>query len=167
MKKKIIISVVAAVICIAALVTVILINNNQKSKAESESTIKTDSQILSAGKAEKGDTVAGFAFTYTDRLAGYPATDVKSTADTITVTYGSAGYVSKTQLKSTADEAQNDETEYSEESERVINGLDVTFKGDNGTVSLATWQANDYFYPISVNSGISPEDMVEYVKATR
>lgn len=167
MKKKVIISIAAAVICIAALVTVILINSNQQAQAESESTIKSSSEIISAGKADKGDTEAGFAFQYTDRLAGYPATNVESTADTITVTYGSAGTVSKTKDTSTPEEAEEDDDAYAESSERVIGGMKVTFKGSDGTVSLATWQFGGYTYTIRVNNGVSPEDMIEYVKATR
>lgn len=169
MKKKVIISITAAVICIAALVTVILINTNQKSEAESQSTLKSSSEILSAGKAAKGDTEAGFAFKYTDRLAGHTATDIESTDSTIKVTYSSAGFVSKTDstVENKDEEADTDDTGYSESSEQVIDGIKVTFKGSDGTVSLATWQFGSFTYTISVNSGISAEDMTEYVRATR
>ena len=174
MNKKIIISIVAAVICAAALTAVILINVNQKAEAESQSTIKSSSEILSAGKAEKGDTEAGFAFQYTDRLAGHTATDIKSTDSTIKVTYGNAGYVSKTDstaensgAESKDEEIDTDDTEYSESSEQVIDSLKVTFKGNDGTVSFATWKFGSFTYTVSVNSGISAEDMTEYVRATR
>ena len=167
MKKKLIISIVAIIICTAALLTVILLNNNQKTEIKNNSTLKSSSDILSAGKADKGDTLAGFSFQYTDRLAGCTATNIESTDSTIKVTYGNAGYVSKAQQKSSDDEAKKDENEYTETINQIIDGMDVTFKGSNDLVYLAIWQSGSYNYTISVNNGISAEDMVEYVKATR
>lgn len=162
MKKKIIISVAALAIIAAVFVVVVVINSHTKS----ESTLKSSSEILSAGQVEKDDTIAGFKMDYSDRLGGYQATDVKTTNNAIEVTYGNAGFVRKTYGSDESD-SSDDKTTYTESNEYQIDGLTVTFKGSDGLVYLAVWQANGYSYTISVNSGVSAEDMTEYVMLTR
>ena len=168
MKKKVIISVIAVVICAAIFTAVILINSNTAEK-ETE-TFKSSSELLSAGEIEKADTPAGFVLKYSDRLNGYQATDIKADDGIIEVTYGSAGYVSKTNSssESSADKTGpgDEEKEYSQSNEYDINNLKVTFKGDDDMVYLAQWSSNGFDYTISSNNGVSAEDMTEYVKAT-
>lgn len=167
MKKKIIISVVAAVVCIAVFTTVIIINLRSKTaapEADSSEAKKSVSELLSEGKAENNDTAADFGFEYPDRLGGYQATDMQSNSSMIEITYSNAGFVRKTYAVS---ENSGDKTEYDESMDLVIDGSKVTFKGNDGMVNLAVWNENNYAYTISVNEGVSPEDMEEYVKTTR
>lgn len=46
-----------------------------------------------------------------------------------------------------------------------INGLTVTLKGNNQTYSLAIWQNGEYSYSISLEKGISKEDLTALLKA--
>lgn len=46
-----------------------------------------------------------------------------------------------------------------------INGVSVTLKGNNQTYSLAIWQNGDYSYSISLENGISKEELAELLKA--
>ncbi len=46
-----------------------------------------------------------------------------------------------------------------------INGITVTLKGNNQTYSLAIWQNGEYSYSISLENGISKEDLTTLLKA--
>lgn len=46
-----------------------------------------------------------------------------------------------------------------------INGITVTLKGNNQTYSLAIWQNGEYSYSISLEKGISKEDLTTLLKA--
>lgn len=52
-----------------------------------------------------------------------------------------------------------DYNEYEYVTEKTINGVTVTIKGDNETVSLATWTQDGYAYAIGAVPGIDMESM--------
>lgn len=49
----------------------------------------------------------------------------------------------------------------------MVNGVEVTLKGDAGKVSLAAWTDKGYSYAISVEGGISSSDMTRLVSGVR
>ncbi len=154
MKKKTIITIIVVAVLVAAFIAVIVIKNNTVSNGRTES-------FSSIEEAEKE---APFNMEYSDRLCGCPATDFKANSSTIEVHYGSAGFIRKT--LGVADNSDSD-TAYSESGEQTINGLTVTCKGNDGLVSLAVWNDNNFAYTISINEGVSIDEMTEYIEATR
>ena len=150
MKKLIIITVCLIAILAGAIITMAILKKN---------TVDNNGET----EPEK----ASFPIEYTDRLAGYPATGTHSDSSTIEITFGDMGYIRKTYavIDNSGEDHGFDET-----SERVIDGIAVTFFGENGKVRLAVWNNNNFAYTIRINSGfdgVSPEEMTEYVKATK
>ena len=154
--KKIIISIaVAIVILIAAVFAVITINNHSKQNDGGEQIYEN---IEDAAKN------ASFYLKYPDRLCGYPATVFRSNSSMIEVKYGDTNYIRKT--LGVMDNSGN-KTKYNENIEQRINGITVTFKGEDGLYYLAVWNDNNFAYTISVTTGVTIDEMTEYIEATR
>lgn len=60
-----------------------------------------------------------------------------------------------------------DYSDYAESSSATVDGVDVTMKGSDGTISLAIWVVGDYSYSVGVESGISAADMTAIVAAVK
>lgn len=154
MKKKIIISVVAVAVLAAVIFAVIAV----KYKSASNSGINSYDSMEEAVKK------AAFNMEYSDRLCGYPATDYRSSSSTVEVQYGGGGYIRKTLgVTDNSGESEN----YSETNNQSINGHTVTCKGNDGLIYLAVWNDNNFAYTIKTNTGVSLDEMTEYIVATR
>lgn len=154
MKKKNVITIIMVAVFVAAFIAVVVIKNNTPATGKTQS----------YSSMEEAQKEAPFNMDYSDRLCGYPATDFEANSSTIEVHYADAGFIRKT--LGVIDNSGNN-TEYSESSEQSINGLSVTLKGNDGLVYLAVWNDNNFAYTISVNEGISIDEMTEYIEATR
>ena len=154
MKKRIVITIIMVAVFVAAFIAVVIIKNNTPATG----------RIQSYSSMEDAQKEAPFNMDYSDRLCGYPATDFEANSSTIEVHYADAGFIRKT--LGVIDNSGNN-TEYSENSEQSINGMTVTFKGNDGLVYLAVWNDNNFAYTISVNEGVSVDEMTEYIEATR
>ena len=155
MKKKVILSVALIAILLAAICTIIVVRHKVVPAGAGKG--QTYSSIDEANKA------ADFKLTHSDRLGGYPATGFEANSSTIEVTFGNGGYIRKT-LGVT--DNSDKEKDYPDSAEQEINGMKVTYRGENGKVYLATWNTNNFAYTISVNEGVPAEEMTEYVLAT-
>ena len=62
-----------------------------------------------------------------------------------------------------ADDVSGDYNEYAETETVDAGGVSVTMKGENGLVKLAIWTNGDYSYVLSVESGLSQNDMATLV----
>ena len=62
-----------------------------------------------------------------------------------------------------ADDVSGDYNEYAETETVDAGGVSVTMKGENGLVKLAVWTNGDYSYALSVESGLSQNDMAALV----
>ena len=62
-----------------------------------------------------------------------------------------------------ADDVSGDYNEYAETETVDAGGVSVTMKGENGLVKLAVWTNGDYSYVLSVESGLSQNDMAALV----
>ena len=155
MKNKIIIGVVAIVILIAAVFAVITISNNSK---QNEGGVQTYENMDEAAKN------VSFHMEYPDRLCGFPVTGFRSNSSMIEVQYGNNGLIRKT--LGVADNSGN-KTEYTESVEQSVNGITVTLKGNDGLYYLAVWNDNNFAYTVSAATGVTVDEMTEYIEATR
>ncbi len=156
MKKKLLTIIVIVALLITG-ISIILIRNKVS---------PPESSFVSADSIEEANERADFDLEYSDRLSGYPATNFKSNQSTIEVEFGTAGYLQKSLAK--ADSSGN--INYAEKTEVEINGMSVSFEGENGAVYIAKWNYNNFGYLISLNpegSGATSDEMVEYVEATK
>ena len=62
-----------------------------------------------------------------------------------------------------ADDVSGDYNEYAETETVDVDGGSVTMKGADGLVKLAVWTNGDYSYALSVESGLSQNDMAALV----
>ena len=62
-----------------------------------------------------------------------------------------------------ADDVSGDYNEYAETETVDVDGGSVTMKGEDGLVKLAVWTNGDYSYALSVESGLSQNDMAALV----
>ena len=155
MKNKIIIGVVAIVILIAAVFAVITISNKT---GQNENGLQTYENMDEAAKN------ASFHMEYPDRLCGFPVTGFRSNSSMIEVQYGNNGLIRKT--LGVADNSGN-KTEYKESVEQSVNGITVTLKGNDGLYYLAVWNDNNFAYTVSAATGVTVDEMTEYIEATR
>ncbi len=152
MKKKVILSLVLVAVLIAAVVAVIAIKNK----------VTDHDNVQSFESIEEANENADFDLMHSDRLGGYPATGYESGSRIITVTFANAGYISKS-----LDAPAGSSAEYGESNDVDIDGITVTFKGDDGKVSLAEWNYNGYYYTVSLTESTDADTMTEYIMATR
>lgn len=161
MKRKIIAAVAALARLLILTVVLIMINHpvNTEDTQPAESTAVSDVQEISEQSSE-------FDFVCTDRLCGCPETDRHTTSDSIEVVFFDIGTI----RKEYGSEAVSEEDKFGESTEKVINGMNVTFKGENGRIQLASWSDNGFTYTIRINSSddaVNPEEMTDYIMATR
>lgn len=62
-----------------------------------------------------------------------------------------------------ANDVSGNYNEYAETETVDVGGVSVTMKGENGLVKLAVWTNGDYSYVLSVESGLSQNDMAALV----
>lgn len=72
---------------------------------------------------------------------------------------------SLTYRKTAMDEdISGDYNQYEQIVDKVVNGIDITVKGNNDKYYLAIWHTNDYSYSISLDEGIELETMSELLQ---
>ena len=158
MKKKIIaVSGIAVLLILTAVL--IIINHPVKTENPQPTESSTASDV-----SEASEQSAEFDFVCTDRLCGCPETERHTTPDSIEVVFFDIGTIRKEYR------SESEEDNFGESYEKEINGMNVTFKGDSGKVQLASWNDNGFTYTIRINSNddaVSPEEMTDYIIATR
>ena len=159
MNKKIILAVGGIVLLIVAIIVAAVVKNTfiSPENGKSSDTKQTDSAVNNAE----------FDLVYSERLAGYPATDYISTSSAVKVKFSDKGYIRKTYSGSSKTKSDK---KYTETTEKKIDKMKVTLKGKDGKVWLAEWEYNNFAYTIRINSdvdGVSAEEMIDYVKETR
>ena len=121
---------------------------------------------------EEAEELAGFDIAVPDRIEGYPETLIQAAEDSmIQVFY----------LEDDSDDADSilirkgigtedisgDYSEYAQNTEATMHGVEVTTKGSDGKIFTATWTQDGYAYSIHADSGTEYsliEDLVELVK---
>ena len=164
--KKILITVIFAAVCAVVIFAVLLIGYHKKNT--------NPTSYVEPGAARSFDSLAEavewaeFSLHCSDRLNGILATGYSADKTAITVTYGKAGFVSKTLIPEDAENGENTAPEGEDLTSREINGLTVWFTGGDKAVSKAEWTDNGFDYVISLtDQGTTADVMTDYVLATR
>lgn len=69
-----------------------------------------------------------------------------------------------------SDDISGDYNEYNEENEVFVSGNQVTLKGNDGKVFVATWTSGEYTYAIDIDmngQGLGSDDVIALVNATK
>ena len=62
------------------------------------------------------------------------------------------------------DDISGDYNQYEQILDKVVNGVDITIKGNHDKYYLATWHTKDYSYSISLNEGITLETILNIIQ---
>ena len=164
--KKALITIIFAAVCAVVILAVLLIGYHKK---------KTDpTSYIDPGAVRSFDTLeeavewAEFSLQCSDRLNGILATGYSADKTAITVTYGKAGYISKTLIADDAEKSESNELTEENLSTYEINDLTVWFTGEDTAVSQAEWTDNGFDYVICLTDKSTTADvMTDYVLSTR
>lgn len=175
-KKKILITVIFSAICIGVMLAVILFANSRRNQADSDTDSET-ADVRTFGSLEEAAEWAQFPMKTTDRLNGILATEYSAIENMIKVTFGKAGYITKTLIMEeessetepgTEQEAAPDEIAEKDPDAREINGVSVRFTWDDTAVTKAEWTDNGFDYVIVLTEkSVTADMMTDYVSATR
>lgn len=179
MKAKRVITIVACVIMIFSMAAC---GNNNSEKTEAKTSASSET-VTNSGKnaqipdpwtkcsdMEEAEKNAGFSFDVPDTVEGYKIGQIQNMdQEMIEVIYEKTDdannsddlddviYIRK---GSGTDDISGDYNSYSESKQVTIDFYNVTMKGANGTVSLATWTDGEFSYAVS-----TPEMSEEFVTA--
>lgn len=173
MKAK---QVITMVVCVTMILSMTACgdNNSGRSKVKTHDSSETvtdngeNVQIpepwTECSDIEEAEKKAGFSFDIPETIEGYKIgliqnqdqsmieviyEAVDSSEDTVYIRKGSG-----------TDDISGDYNSYSESKKVIIDSYAVTMKGDNGTVSLATWTDGEFSYAVSI-----PKMSEEFVAA--
>lgn len=102
---------------------------------------------------EEAEKQAGFNMQAPDRISGFEQTGIAVyDGDIIEISYGSENQEKECIIRKArgSEDISGDYNAYQEITTENINGQAVTFKGCDGRVSLAVWNAEEYSYAVSI-----------------
>ena len=112
----------------------------------------------------------GFTISVPDAIDGYSTRIIRTQGQgMIEIIYQddeSEGEIRIRKAKGTGDPS-GDFNQYSENDMIAVDNLEVTVKGNNGAVNLATWTENGYTYSIGASTGLSNEDMAALIASVQ
>ena len=111
---------------------------------------------------------AGFDFTVPDEISGCSEKSYRvlsAEGDVMFEIIYASGEDETARIRKApgANDASGNYNEYAETETVDVGGVRVTMKGENGLVKLAVWTNGDYSYVLSVESGLSQNDMAALV----
>lgn len=126
------------------------------------------------GSLDEAAENTGFSFNVPETVDGYSQRIIRTMTDEegsamIEVIYQNESSDSSDEIRMRKangdDDISGDYTEYSENNSVAVDNIQVTMKGENGKINLATWTDNGYTYSIGVYSetGISVEEMSGFI----
>lgn len=173
MKTKRVITIVA---CVTMSLSMAACGNNNSGKTKVKTYDSSETVVNSGENAqipnpwtecldiEEAEKNAGFSFDIPETIEGYKIGWIQNLDQSmIEVIYEAVDASDDTiyiRKGSGADDISGDYNSYSESKQIIIDSYDVTMKGDNGTVSLATWTDGEFSYAVS-----TPKMSEEFVTA--
>lgn len=121
---------------------------------------------------EEAAEAAGFDITVPDTIDGYPEKIIRAliTDDSkmIEVIYrNDEGSEIRIRKAPGAEDISGDYNEYQQSSRLMVGEMEVTVKGNDDTVSLATWTDNGFTYSVTASTGITSEALSDLIASIR
>lgn len=112
---------------------------------------------------------AGFSFSVPGSIQGYTKSTIQAIpGDMIQVFYdGKDGSELLLRKAVGTDDVSGDYNVYAQTRTVTVDGVSVTMKGNDGTVSVATWVRDGHSFAVDADQGISVAQMTGIVTATR
>ena len=156
---------VAACAAVVLLAAVTLQNSRMNTEPDEQGGVTVANGIVEAADAQALSKAVGFPV---PELTGLPF-PVKDTTyasywgDLAQISYVGEEQTITLRVQAGSEDVSGDYNNYAEISTVTINGCDVTFKGNDGTVSTAIWTNDGYSYAVSADVPISAETMTALI----
>lgn len=112
---------------------------------------------------------AGFEFSVPDTIPGYENRQFRAIEQELIEVIYSNGDENPNALlirkAAGSDDISGDFNEYAENNTVSVNDLEVTTKGNDGTVNVAIWTNNGYTFAITTDNSMSGEQISELIKS--
>ncbi|MGI5856274.1 MAG: hypothetical protein ACOX64_07425 [Candidatus Merdivicinus sp.] len=110
--------------------------------------------------------LAGFEITVPDEVDGYDAPNFRAMKDSmIEIIFTNDNGEIRIRKAAGSEDASGDYTAYAEVFNTTVDGREVTMKGEDGKVKLASWVSGDYTYSVSIQAGVSSESAAELIQS--
>ena len=156
---------VAACAAVVLLAAVTLQNPSMNTEPDEQGGVTVANGIVEAADAQALSKAVGFPV---PELTGLPF-PVKDTTyasywgDLAQISYVGEEQTITLRVQAGSEDVSGDYNNYAEISTVTINGCDVTFKGNDGTVSTAIWTNGGYSYAVSTDVPMSVEAMTALI----
>lgn len=137
----------------------------QPEKASTENKAEIPNPFADCKTLEEAIHITGFDMVVPEMLEGYAQTAIQVMSGTmIQVVYRNDTDESVSIRKAPgSDDISGDYNEYAQNDTVSIGELEVSMKGEQDLVHLATWTDGGYTYAVSVSSGLSESAMAELI----
>ena len=166
MKKLIVISLVLIMIVFTAACGA--------GSEEEEGNTQIPNPFIDAADLTEAAEIAGFDITVPDRIEGYPEILIQAIKDEmIQVSFyegepGDDNYKEVLIRKATgSDDISGDYNEYSENETAAIAGLDVSLRGEEGMIKVASWTQDGFAYAIDSSEGLTREEIEKFIELVK
>lgn len=158
------IPVFAAAAAVLVLFRIVPMFFRMGSSAPNVKEMPDQSNYSSAARAD--ETEGAFILEAPTKIAGGTGGDpVWLEQDLVAIFYTDAQGLETAEVRkgTDAEEVSGGYEDYVQEKSEEIDGLEVTFQGDNGAVMLAVWTDGTYTYSLYVEEGMDPEEARQLV----
>lgn len=139
---------------------------------QSGAVMQTGNPWQEVSSIEEAEALTGFGLVLSAPKAPYTAEVIRVlNREVISVAYmreedGEIGYELRKEKGET--DPSGDFTEYAETTEKRVDGINVTLRGENGRWFLATWTRDGYSYSVEAQANpMTEEELSELVKTVR
>ena len=161
-----------AAACLVLLVGIPQYLSNQVRTEQSGAVMQTGNPWQEVSSIEEAEALTGFGLVLPAPKAPYTAEVIRVlNREVISVTYmreegGEIGYELRKEKGET--DPSGDFNEYAETTEKRVDGINVTLRGENGRWCLATWTRDGYSYSAEAQANpMTEEEMLKLVKTVR
>jgi hypothetical protein len=117
---------------------------------------------------EEAGKLAGFDMTAPDTINGYSERVIRAVAgDMIEAIYRSGEDEVRIRKAAGSEDISGDYNVYAENNVISVDGLQVTMKGTDGKVNVATWTNSGYTFAIGISSGMSSDSVSALIRTVK
>lgn len=159
------------IFCIILILSITACGNNKKepevTSSESE-TVQLPNPFRECQSLEEASELAGFEISVPDTVGEYSQRIIRAMSnEMIEVLYripDGAGQITIRKAPGSND-ISGDYNQYKEINETSVGELQVTMKGDNEKISIATWAVKDYSFSVSSTDGLDSSAMEKLISS--
>lgn len=137
-------------------------------KANSEKNAQIPNPFIDCETIDEAVGIAGFEMTVPEEISGYDKPVINAIEnEMIQVIYYKDEDEIRIRKGAGSEDISGDYNEYANTDTISVEGMQVKIRGNDGTVSVATWTNEKYSYSITVDEGITADSMTDFIKAVQ